>query len=157
MWISITALFVSILSLGLTAFKIWTDHKENLLNISVHLKNHYTAQGRHIIEVNFVNNTKNVVSITKVTLVNEKHHFTSKENSVLLTETKHIRNESTPLPINLNSYSSTKAFIVFDTKYKIDDCIFKIFTSKGICFTEQKMKVLKEQRLLNLAQLRINK
>ncbi|UXR54511.1 hypothetical protein [Staphylococcus schleiferi] len=157
MWISITALFVSILSLGLTAYKLWTDYKENLLNISVHLKNHYIAHGRHVIEANFVNNTKNVVSITRIALVNEKHHFTSEENRVLLTKTKHIRNESTPLPINLNSYSSIKAFIVFDTKYKIDDCVFKIFTSKGVCFTEQKMKVLKEQRLLNLAQLRISK
>ncbi|MDO5375718.1 MAG: hypothetical protein Q4F01_05955 [Staphylococcus rostri] len=157
MWISIIALFVSILSLGLTAYKLWTDHKENLLNISVYLKNHFIAEGRHVIEVNFVNNTKNVVSITRVDLVNKNYHFTSKENSVLLTKTKYIRNESTPLPINLNSYSSTKAFIVFDTKYKIDDCVFKIFTSKGICFTEQKMKVLKAQRLLNLAQSRINK
>ena len=61
------------------------------------------------------------------------------------------------LPINLNAYASHKMFIVFDLKQILDIYNFEIYTSKGIYITNYKEKQLKEQSLLNLGSVSINK
>lgn len=158
-WISLIALIVSILSLGLSAYKFWHDYKEDKLKISVDLKRHFVSRERNVFEMNLVNKTKNPVSITKILLVDELRNakFESIQNKVLLTKTKHIRNESSSLPIYLNSYASHKCFIVFDLEKVLDVYNFEIYTSKGIFITQYKKKELKEQSLLNLREESINK
>lgn len=158
-WICLIALIVSIISLCLTAYKYWRDYKENQLNISVDLKNHFVSGERNVFELNVVNETKNPVSITKIVLIDENKglKFECIQNKVLLTKGKHIRNESSLLPINLNAYASHKMFIVFDLKQILDIYNFEIYTSKGVYITNYKEKQLKEQPLLNLGSVSINK
>lgn len=48
-------------------------------------------------------------------------------------------------------------FIVFDLKQILDIYNFEIFTSKGSFKTELSEKLPKEQALLNLKELKINK
>ena len=158
-WISLIALIVSIISLCLTAYKYWYDYKENQLKISVDLKNHFVSSHRNVFELNLVNETKNPVSVTKILLIDELKNskFECIQNKVLLTKTKHIRNESTMLPINLNAYASHKIFIVFDLEDVLDVYNFEIYTSKGVHVTKYKEKRLKEQSLLNLGSVSINK
>lgn len=158
-WISLIALIVSIISLCLTAYKYWHDYKENQLKISVDLKNHFISYERNVFELNVINETKNPVSITKIVLIDEdkSSKFECIQNKVLLTKTKHIRNESSLLPINLNAYASHKIFIVFDLEKILNAYNFEIYTSKGVYITKYKEKQLKEQSLLNLGSVSIDK
>ncbi|UXR72335.1 MULTISPECIES: hypothetical protein [unclassified Staphylococcus] len=158
-WVPFIALIVSIISLTLTIYKYWIDHKENKLNITVDLKNHYVADYRNVFELNVINKTKNPVSITKILICDnvENMKIESLQSKVLLTKTKNIRNESSKLPVNLSSLSSEKIFIVFDLQRPLHSYDFEIHTNKGIHTTNYKGKLVKVRRLLDLAGLSINK
>ncbi|EGQ0319488.1 hypothetical protein NDL58_002024 [Staphylococcus pseudintermedius] len=79
------------------------------------------------------------------------------QSKTLLTKGKYIRNESSSLPINLGAYEAFKAFIVIDSEKILDSYEFEIYTSKGTFITELLEKLPKEQALLNLRELTINK
>ncbi|RIN04852.1 hypothetical protein BU092_07465, partial [Staphylococcus warneri] len=114
---------------------------------------------RHVYEINFVNETKNPVSVNKVVLchIPTSTKIKSHQNKVLLTKSKNIRNESSVLPINLSAYASEKAFLVFDTKEILRTYYFEIYTSKGLTtFKPEKIK-LKAKPLSNLGEVSINK
>ncbi|MCJ1786335.1 hypothetical protein [Staphylococcus warneri] len=158
-WISLIALCVSILSFVLTAYKYWIDFKENKLKIGIDLIKYYGASDRHVYEINFVNETKNPVSVNKVVLchIPTSTKIESHQNKVLLTKSKNIRNESSVLPINLSAYASEKAFLVFDTNEILRTYYFEIYTSKGLTtFKPEKIK-LKPKPLSNLGGVSINK
>lgn len=158
-WISFIALLISVFSFILTAYKYWIDYKENKLKLSVVFKKLFVSGKRNVFEINFVNKSKNPVSITKITLTDFSinKEFESYQNKVLLTETKFIRNVSSNLPIHLEAYGSEKSFIVFDLEQILKSYRLNIFTNKGILtFDKQEIK-LKEQSLLNLREESINK
>ncbi|MCD9060566.1 MULTISPECIES: hypothetical protein [Staphylococcus] len=158
-WLSLIAIVISAISLGLTIYKFYIDYKENKLKLSVDLQNHFVASTRNVFEFNFVNETKNPVSITKIFLIDNHRNskIKSLQSKTLLTKGKYIRNESSSLPINLGAYEAFKAFIVIDSEKILDSYEFEIYTSKGIFITELSEKLPKEQALLNLKELTINK
>lgn len=158
-WISLIALFVSILSFALTAYKYWIDFKENKLKIGIDLKNLYSSANRHVFELNFVNETKNPVSVNKVVLchIPTSTKIEAHQNKVLLTKSKNNRNESSVLPINLTAYASEKAFLVFGTNEILRTYYFEIYTSKGITTFKPEMTKLKSKPLTNLEEVSINK
>ncbi|MDT0747155.1 hypothetical protein [Staphylococcus chromogenes] len=158
-WLSLIAIIISAISLGLTILKYYIDFKENKLRLSVDLQNHFVASTRNVFEFNFVNKTKNPVSITKIFLIDNHRNlkFKSLQSKTLLTKGKYIRNESSSFPINLGAYEAYKAFVVIDLEKILDSYDFEIFTSKGVFTTELGEKLPKEQSLLNLKELTINK
>ncbi|MGN4156941.1 hypothetical protein [Staphylococcus auricularis] len=158
-WLSLIAILISSISLGLTIYKYYIDFKENKLKLSANLQNHFVSSTRNVFEFNFVNETKNPVSITKIVLIDEHKNLkiNSLQSKTLLTKSKYIRNESSSLPINLGAYESYKAFIVIDSEKILRSYEFEIFTSKGSFKTELSEKLPKEQALLNLKELKINK
>ncbi|KOR13961.1 hypothetical protein AMC75_03540 [Staphylococcus carnosus] len=154
-WLSLIAIIISAISLGLTIYKYYIDYKENKLKLSADLQNHFVASTRNVFEFNFVNETKYPVSITKIVLIDNHRNLKIKslQSKTLLTE----GNESSSLPINLGSYEAYKAFVVIDSDKILKSYDFEIFTSKGIFTTELSGKLPKEQSLLNLRKLTINK
>ncbi|EGQ1682246.1 hypothetical protein EF802_02945, partial [Staphylococcus pseudintermedius] len=68
-WLSLIAIVISAISLSLTIYKFYIDYKENKLKLSVDLQNHFVANTRNVFEFNFINETKNPVSITKIVLI----------------------------------------------------------------------------------------
>lgn len=158
-WLSLIAIIISAISLGLTIYKYYIDYKENKLKLSADIQNHFVASTRNVFEFNFVNETKYPVSITKIVLIDNHRNLKIKslQSKTLLTKGKYIRNESSSLPINLGSYEAYKAFVVIDSNTILNSYDFEIFTSKGIFTTELSGKLPKEQSLSNLGKLTINK
>ncbi|MBI5975178.1 hypothetical protein [Staphylococcus canis] len=158
-WLSLIAIIISAISLGLTIYKFYIDFKENKLRLSVDLQNHFVANRRNVFEFNFINETKNPVSITKLILIDNYRDLKIKslQSKTLLTKGKYIRNESTSFPINLGAYEARKAFVVIDSENTLGSYDFEIFTSKGVLITELSEKLPQGQALLNLKELMINK
>ncbi|NJH83773.1 hypothetical protein [Staphylococcus agnetis] len=142
-WISIIALVISIISISLTIRKYWVDYKENILNIDVSFKNLYFEYPRIVLELDIINKTKNPVSVTKIELhdANSDIYLEAVFNKTLIAKTKNIRNNSTALPIYLESYNSKKGFFLFKLHSKISkEFYLRLYTNKGIFTTNKLMK-----------------
>lgn len=154
------AIIISIISLALSIYKIVIDHAQNLLKISVEIKNQYFFEETctHIFAMNFINETKNSVSIRKVVLHNTDYDIVIEANSnnTRIKSTENIKLKikrdyySHSLPINLLAYESKKVFLVFENTPILDCYIFKIYTNKGVFSTSLENYKLKIQQQKDL-------
>lgn len=137
------ALVISILSFLLTALKYFLDWRQNRLKLEVSVVQFSVAGRQHNFEIDIVNKISTPVSVIRASLI-----LKDKSELAVLTRAVAFGNDgprdnrktyySTTLPIKLESYDAKKAFLVINETIPIEKMdYFKIYTNKGVCFSNK--------------------